>query len=311
MTTPTASASRPQPGLYLDTPHQHTRSCFWDYLECRWQCPPTTATKPHDPTTSDRHRVNLPVEGMTSRPGRRTLAVDFCHVDRAVPPRRLYMLSACRRGRCSFIRRHARPGRLSGMRSVRTPLLTALAVAALTLTGCSTSTTGSPVGATSNGAGTTAPQATSDPVEWMDRVCGSLLPFRQTLKTAPPSTDDDPTATAESISAFLGRSETAIDKSLADLDAAGPSPVAGGDTAIAELKSALRTIRTSFDRTKTALDKIDPTNAFEVASTLPTVLVSLAELVKIQYSTTDLRNSPALQAAAAQAPNCQSLKTSG
>jgi hypothetical protein len=41
------------------------------------------------------------------------------------------------------------------------------------------------------------------------------------------------------------------------------------------------------------------------------VFVSLAELVKIQYSTTDLRRSPALQAAAAQAPNCQSLKTSG
>ena len=105
----------------------------------------------------------------------------------------------------------------------------------------------------------------------MNRVCGSLLPFQQTLKTAPPPTDDDPTATAKSISAFLGRSETAIDKSLADLDAAGPSPVAGGDAAIAKLKSALTTIRRSFDRTKTAIDKIDPTKADDVASTLPTV----------------------------------------
>ena len=50
MTTPTASATRPQPDLYLDTPHQHTRSCFWDYLECRWQCPPATATNRHGPT---------------------------------------------------------------------------------------------------------------------------------------------------------------------------------------------------------------------------------------------------------------------
>jgi hypothetical protein len=47
MTTPTASATHPQPGLYLDTPHPHTRSCFWDYLECRWQCPRSTATNPH------------------------------------------------------------------------------------------------------------------------------------------------------------------------------------------------------------------------------------------------------------------------
>jgi hypothetical protein len=206
-------------------------------------------------------------------------------------------------------RRPACLGRPSGSRCVRTTLLTV--VVALALTSCSISTTGSPVSATSSDAGTTALQATSDPVVWMDRVCGSLLPFQQTLKTAPPSTDDDPTATAASMSAFLGRSEAAIDKSLADLDAAGPSPVVGGDAAIAELKSALTTIRTSFDRTKTALDKIDPTNAFEVASTLPTVFVSLAELVKIQDSTTDLRKNPTLQAAAAQAPNCQSLKASG
>ena len=35
------------------------------------------------------------------------------------------------------------------------------------------------------------------------------------------------------------------------------------------------------------------------------------KLVKIQDSTTDLRKNPTLQAAAAQAPNCQSLKASG
>ena len=193
----------------------------------------------------------------------------------------------------------------------RTALLTALAAAALALTGCSTSVTGSPVGATSDAAGTTALQATPDPVVWMDRVCGSLLPLQQTLKTAPQNAGDDPTATATSISAFLGRSETAIDKTLTDLDAAGPSPVAGGDAALGKLESALTTVRTSIVRTKTALDGVDPTNAFEVASTLPTVFVSLADLVKIQDSTTDLRNNAALQAAAAQAPNCQSLRTSG
>ena len=206
-------------------------------------------------------------------------------------------------------RRPARLGRPSGRRCVRTTLLAA--VVALALTSCSISTTGSPVSATSNGAGTTALQATTDPVVWMDRVCGSLLPFQQTLKTAPQKTGDDPTATAASISAFLGRSETALDTTLTDLDAAGPSPVAGGDAAIAEVESALTTIRKSFTRMKTALDNIDPTNAIEVASVLPTVFVSLAELVKIQDSTTDLRKNPTLQAAAAQAPNCQSLRTSG
>jgi hypothetical protein len=239
---------------------------------------------PPRPDAGDRrdgHRLNMP-------------PVDFSHVDCAVALRRFFVLFALEG-------RHAHAGRPSGVRSVRTALLAAFAAAALTLTGCSTGTPGA----------ATAPQATTDPVVWMNRVCGSLLPFQQTLKTAHPNTDDDPTAIAQSISAFLARSENAIDTSLADLDAAGPSPVAGGDAAIAELKSALMTIRTSFVRTKTALDNVDPNNAVEVASTLPTVLVSLAELVKIQDSTTDLRENSALKAAAAQAPNCQSLKSSG
>ena len=193
----------------------------------------------------------------------------------------------------------------------RTALLTALAAAALALTGCSTSVTGSPVGANSDAAGTSPLQPTPDPVVWMDRVCGSLLPLQQTLKTVPQNTGDNATATAASISAFLGRSETALDTTLTDLDAAGPSPVAGGDAAVGKLEAALTTVRASIVHMKTALDNIDPTNAFEVASTLPTVFVSLADLVKIQDSTTDLRNNPTLQAAAAQAPNCQSLRTSG
>ena len=194
---------------------------------------------------------------------------------------------------------------------VRTALLAGLAAAALALTGCSTAVTGSPFGANSDAAGTAALQPTPDPVVWMDRVCGSLLPLQQTLKTVPQNTGDNATATAASISAFLGRSATALATTLTDLDAAGPSPVAGGDAAVGKLESALTTVRASIVHMKTALDNIDPTNAFEVASTLPTVFVSLADLVKIQDSTTDLRNNPALQAAAAQAPNCQSLRTSG
>ena len=76
-------------------------------------------------------------------------------------------------------------------------------------------------------------------------------------------------------------------------------------------ESALTTIRRSFDRTKTAIDQIDPTNADEVATTLPTVFATVAQVANIQGSTPHLQNNPALKAAAAQAPNCQTLKRSG
>src|SRR4051794_4228901 len=188
-------------------------------------------------------------------------------------------------------------------------LFAAVTAAAIILSGCSTTVTGSPAPTGAVTGGTVA--ATTDPVAWMDNVCGSLLPVQQTLATTPQPTSDDPATTAKSISAFLGRSENAIDQSLAGLDAVGPSPIADGDAAVAELKSALTTIRTSFDRTKTAIDKIDPTNADDGATTLPTVFATLAEVAKIQDSTPHLQNNPALKAAAAQAPNCQTLQRSG
>ena len=54
-----------------------------------------------------------------------------------------------------------------------------------------------------------------------------------------------------------------------------------------------------------------PSGSRRARTTLRTAVVALADLVEIQDSTTDLRKNPTLQAAAAQAPNCQSLKASG
>ena len=50
--------------------------------------------------------------------------------------------------------------------------------------------------------------------------------------------------------------------------------------------------------------------ADDVATTLPTVFATVAEVANIQGSTPHLQNNPALKAAAAQAPNCQTLKRS-
>jgi hypothetical protein len=59
MTAPNASPAHLPPALYLDSPHRHTRRCFWDYLECRWQCPPAAGTS--DPTARAQE-VDSPTE---------------------------------------------------------------------------------------------------------------------------------------------------------------------------------------------------------------------------------------------------------
>jgi uncharacterized protein YceK len=189
-------------------------------------------------------------------------------------------------------------------------LLVVVTAATLVLSGCSATVTGSPAptGASTNGG---AVAATTDPVAWTDKVCGSLLPLQESLSTKPQFNENDPAAAVKALSDFLGKSEASVDQALSGLDAAGPSPVANGDAAVTKIKSALTTVRTSFDQAKVALDKIDPNNVSELVTALPQAVAPLQELSKLQDPTTNLESSPELEAAAAKAPNCQALKKSG
>ena len=189
-------------------------------------------------------------------------------------------------------------------------LILAVVAAAVVLSGCSAtvSRSASPTGAATGG-GTVA--ATTDPVAWVDKVCGSLLPLQQSLSNEPQFDQNDPAAGVKALSDFLGRGEAAVDQALSGLDEAGPSPVPNGDASVARVKTALTTVRSSFDQVKTTLDKIDPNNTTDLITALPQAVAPLAQLSKLQDPTTDLQSSPELKAAAAKAPNCQTLEKSG
>jgi uncharacterized protein YceK len=189
-------------------------------------------------------------------------------------------------------------------------LILAVVAAAVVLSGCSATVSGSasPTGATTGG-GTVA--ATTDPVAWVDKVCGSLLPLQQSLSNEPQFDQNDPAAAVKALSDFLGRGEAAVDQALSGLDEAGPSPVPNGDASVARVRTALTTVRSSFDQVKTTLDKIDPNNTTDLITALPQAVAPLAQLSKLQDPTTDLQSSPELKAAAAKAPNCQTLEKSG
>jgi uncharacterized protein YceK len=101
-------------------------------------------------------------------------------------------------------------------------LILAVVAAAVVLSGCSATVSGSasPTGAATGG-GTVA--ATTDPVAWVDKVCGSLLPLQQSLSNEPQFDQNDPAAGVKALSDFLGRGEAAVDQALSGLDEAGPS----------------------------------------------------------------------------------------
>jgi hypothetical protein len=197
------------------------------------------------------------------------------------------------------------------VRSAGTLLLAAIVAATVALTGCSATVSGAPT--PTGGSSALAPNAptTTDPVEWTDQVCGSLLPVVEASTTEPQFDQSNPGAALKALSNYLGTTVSAIDQALAGLDAAGPAPIADGDAFAAKLKNALTTVRSSFDKSKTAIDKVDPNNITELVTALPEVLAPLQDLSQLQDPTTGLKANPELKAAAAKAPNCQKLNKAG
>jgi hypothetical protein len=181
------------------------------------------------------------------------------------------------------------------------------AAAVLLAAGCATTVTGTavPVGASS--AAPTAANPT-DPVAWVDDVCGSLLPFVKASTAQPQIDASDPAAAVKGLSAYLGAAVASIDESLAGLKAAGPSPVEGGDEVVTALTGALTTFRTSFKDAQTQIDAVDATDPTQVVTALPKALEPLEKLSALGDPTADLKSNPELDRAAQKAPNCQTLQ---
>jgi hypothetical protein len=183
-------------------------------------------------------------------------------------------------------------------------LLTILAPLLLSL-GCTTTVSGSasPAGSTQ---GTTT---TVDSVQWVDGVCGDLLPFVRAAGTPPQLTSAaDPTALVKSISDYLAQGAGAADSAITGMARVGPSPVSGGDQVVTRLTETLTKFRTSFQNAKTQVDAVDTTDQQALITELPKAVAPLQDLANMPDPTVDLQTNPELQRASTQAPNCQQIQ---
>ena len=150
----------------------------------------------------------------------------------------------------------------------------------------------------------------SSAVAWTDKVCGALLGFTDAVSTQPDINPTDPVAAVKGLSQFLGTATTALQGSISGLDAAGPSPVSGGDQIVTSLKSTLTQFQTTFQTAKQKIDAVDTSNPASLVSALPAAVAPLQELSNVPDPTADLKNNAELNAAAEQAPNCQKVRSS-
>jgi hypothetical protein len=183
-------------------------------------------------------------------------------------------------------------------------LLTVLAPLLLAL-GCTTTISGS-----ANPAGSTqATTTTTDSVQWVDGVCGALLPFVRTAGTPPQLTAAaDPAALTQSISGYLAQGSGAADSAISGIARVGPSPVPGGDEVVTRLTETLTKFRTSFQMAKAQVDAVDTTDQQSLITELPKAVAPLEELTNMPDPTVDLQTNPELARAGAQAPNCQQIQ---
>lgn len=187
----------------------------------------------------------------------------------------------------------------------------ALAAALSTLllgTGCTATVSGSPV-ADPAPAPTEGPG--SDPVLWVDRVCGSLLAFTGPALTQPQFGDSpDLPSIKQKLSDYLNGIVGGLGQSRTQLSSVGRSPVGGGDEAVSRIDDVLEKLQGDIGSAKTKVDSADPGDP---QAFLATITDAENELGRISApdALADLSSSPRLQKAAAKAANCQQLSAQG
>ncbi|OLT14011.1 hypothetical protein BJF78_20605 [Pseudonocardia sp. CNS-139] len=179
-------------------------------------------------------------------------------------------------------------------------LLTAMAG----LCACTSTVGGSPV-ADPAPAPTEGPG--SDPVAWVDQVCGAVLSFAVPATAAPDfSRTEDLPAVQRTVSDYLGSVVAGVQAGRTRLGTVGRSPVQGGDEAIGRTESAMQFLEQDFTGAKATMDAADPTDMQAFLGTLGQVESTLAAITPPDLLR-DLSASPRLLRASERAAQCRHL----
>jgi hypothetical protein len=183
-------------------------------------------------------------------------------------------------------------------------LLPACALALALLGGCGLPIPGTPASAPAAApASATAAAKTTDAVAWADDFCGAVVTFQQASKKQPQIDPSSPKKALAGLRTYLDEFTVALDKAVADLEAAGPAPTPSGDAAVTALTDYLTSAKKSFVKAQDALDQADTNDPQSIL----TAMEPLQSLATPPDALRNLSSDPELDAAAAQAPNCKTL----
>jgi hypothetical protein len=179
------------------------------------------------------------------------------------------------------------------------PTLVLSAVAALALSsGCTTSVSGA--------ASADSAAVEQGTVAWVDKICGSLLPYLKAAASAPkPAEARDRESFIRDINKWLSTSEESAGSAISGMAAAGPAPIAGGDEVIDGLTSTLKTMQASYRDARTRIEKVDVNDPQELQRVVPAAVESVRRLGSSPMA--DLQRVPELAQAGKEAAGCQQI----
>lgn len=140
-----------------------------------------------------------------------------------------------------------------------------------------------------------------DPVAWAGRVCSALSLLSGT--TGPALDPNNPAASKDALARSWADTEQRIGESLRGLDAAGPSPIPGGDDTARQLRDALNGLRGAFADARTELDGIDPKDPAALATRLTAIKTRL-DVAHASTALSSMGDNAALNEAVKKAPSC-------
>lgn len=188
-------------------------------------------------------------------------------------------------------------------RSIASALVLPAAAALVLAAGCTTTVPG-----TASADSAAPAPAGGDAVAWVDEVCGSLLPFVRATSSPPdPSQARDPAGLVRMISSYLRDGEDAARTAISGMEAAGPSPVAGGDEVVTRLSGTLETFQTSFRKVRTRIEQVDVDDRQALLTEVPAAVRELEQVATMPNPLADLQASPELDRAAREAASCQQI----
>lgn len=127
-------------------------------------------------------------------------------------------------------------------------------------------------------------------------------------RTIPSVAGTDVASAVQGLSAYLADGVTAVDGTIAGLEALAPSPVAAGDEIVTRMTTEYTGYRTAMQDARTQIDAVDVADAATLATALPAALEGLPETVD---PTAALRTDPVLSQAVDEAATCKSLPGAG